>query len=837
MLAANGMMLSFGQELSRDSISLKKINSHAKLSGEHKDSVIIRKEYFCTFAKSTPKIDGILDDPAWLDVPSISDFRQSYPFYDVPAGNRTEVKMMYDNTAIYIGAYLYDNQPDSISMQLGLRDDPVNSDQFRLVFDTYNKQQDAFEFVVTASGVQMDSRFSDGSYNAVWESKTKITLDGWVVELKIPYSALRFPAKAEQEWGFQITRSNIRTGEFIQWALTPRGASNFYKYWGLLRGIDNIKAPIRLSLLPFITTSTSHYPSKMEGESNWNKQVVGGMDLKYGLNESYTLDLSLLPDFTQVQSDNMVKNLGAFEQVYDEQRPFFQENTDLFNRGDLFYSRRIGRTPAGYGSVYSEIKQGETVVYNPTAAKLLNISKVSGRSKNGVGLGVLNAVLDNTYAVVRDSLGNERQVLTEPFSNYSIWTIDRQLKNSSNAYLINTNAARGQGYTITNVTGAGLTLFDKNNTYAAWTDLALTNLFSKDTITDPYQNTAGFSYGVGIGKNSGKFTFDLNSEGISPSFNNNDMGVTQQRNFISNELEIRFNQFEPFKNFLNANTGLNLSHRINYSTNELLQIKIGGFGEATSKSFRRISFRVNSSPTGEIDYYEPRTLGRYFRRTPNIFFHVRYGSDYRKKFIFSASSFGGTTALVSPSIGYNPFFGCDFGPSIRMSDKLTLSGNGSYFEDLRDRGFVANDTNGDIIFGVRHIKRITYDFTIRYLFKNDLSLSFIGRHYWVRGNYLSYHNLSEDGFLLDETSYHTNHDFNYNAVNINMLLEWRFALGSYASLSWKNNINYDHSEIINSYGANFLSTIQSDQLNVFSLRILYYFDYLSLRKKQVRQQA
>ncbi len=318
------------------------------------DSVVIRKEYTIERAVKSPKIDGVLNDDAWKDVKVISDFKQFFPYYDNAASQKTEVKMVYDNTAIYVSAMLYDTSPDSIAHQLGNRDDQLNADIFQVAFDTYNKEQDAFVFSVTASGVQGDIRFSDMLYNAVWESAVKITDKGWCVEMKIPFSALRFPKSDIQQWGMQIDRTITRTGESDDWELVPRGESNIIKHWGFLKGMNGIKAPIRLSLTPYITLSTSHYPIDVAGQSNFSSHATGGLDLKYGINESFTVDATLLPDFSQVQSDNVVKNLSAFQVNYDEQRPFFQEGTDLFQKGDLFYSRRIGEQPMGYYNVYSD---------------------------------------------------------------------------------------------------------------------------------------------------------------------------------------------------------------------------------------------------------------------------------------------------------------------------------------------------------------------------------------------------------------------------------------------------------------------------------------------------
>jgi hypothetical protein len=214
-----------------------------------RDSVPTRKVYTTSRAASAPKIDGILNDLTWVSVPLMTDFKQKSPVYGTDCSQNMEVKIVYDNAAVYIGARLYDSHCDSIACQLGNRDGEVNADLFDVKFDTYNTEQDAFIFGLSASGVQFDSRFTDGLYNAVWESSVKIDSLGWVVEMKIPFSALRFPNKDVQLWGLQITRKINRNGEFDQWGLLPNGVSNFYKYWGLLKGIENIKQPIRLSLI------------------------------------------------------------------------------------------------------------------------------------------------------------------------------------------------------------------------------------------------------------------------------------------------------------------------------------------------------------------------------------------------------------------------------------------------------------------------------------------------------------------------------------------------------------------------------------------------------------
>ena len=206
-----------------------------------------------------PRINGLADDPIWQSIIPISDFRQYQPVYDVNPSFRTEVKIAYDDNAIYVLACMSDPHPDSILRQLGVRDeDNLNADMFSIEFDTYNNQLDSYSFQVTASGVQLDWRESDQTYDAVWQSEVRITTEGWTAELKIPYSALRFPRADKQLWGLEISRSIRRYRESDQWSLEVLEAKNDLPYWGTLEGIENIVPPVRLSATPYILLQAEH---------------------------------------------------------------------------------------------------------------------------------------------------------------------------------------------------------------------------------------------------------------------------------------------------------------------------------------------------------------------------------------------------------------------------------------------------------------------------------------------------------------------------------------------------------------------------------------------------
>ena len=433
-------------------------------------SEVLPKRYSTKLLSSELKIDGLPDDPAWKSAAIADKFVQLEPTEGASITQITEVRVLYDNTAIYILAEMHDTHADSILHELGNRDEGsnLNSDAFRFGIDPYNKRQDGYVFEVSASGVQTEYYDDDVTFDAVWQSAVSISDSGWTVEIKLPYSAIRFPAAAEQEWGVQFARLIRRNREYDQWTLTPKNIQNRKLYWGTMDGISNIHPPLRLSLTPYFSTYGERAPEVSDNGNTIYKNSYsysGGADIKYGIDERFTLDMTLLPDFSQVQSDNKVKNLSAFETIYEEKRPFFNEGTALLSKGNLLYTRRIGKTPSKYYDVPNLLDEGETIEKNPDKAKLLNATKLSGRTDGGLGIGLLNAITDNTYAVVRDSHGNKRKILTEPFTNSNLFIFDQQFKNNCNIFLVNTNVIRQGKGRDANVTTASGTFENKKHLY------------------------------------------------------------------------------------------------------------------------------------------------------------------------------------------------------------------------------------------------------------------------------------------------------------------------------------------------------------------------------------
>lgn len=343
-----------------------------------------KKHLTITRTSIAPKIDGILNDSIWQTAEVATDFIQFRPKMGIQetSENRTVVQMTYDNNAIYIAAYLFDD-PSKIIRQITGRDDFGQNDFFAVVLNPNNDAQNDTEFFVFPSGGQADaisipSIGEDFSWNAVWDSAVKINEDGWAVEMKIPYRALRFSNQEIQTWGIQFHRQFKRYGSQYTWNPIDVTKGNIGLYHGELIGLSHIEPPTRLSLYPFTSVLFNTY----EGQSTTDFNL--GLDVKYGISENFTLDATVIPDFSQTGFDNLELNLGPFEQTYSEQRQFFTEGIDLFSKGNLFFSRRVGSQPTGTVS----LNENEELIEFPNSVKVLNAIKVSGRTRKGLGIGV-----------------------------------------------------------------------------------------------------------------------------------------------------------------------------------------------------------------------------------------------------------------------------------------------------------------------------------------------------------------------------------------------------------------------------------------------------------------
>lgn len=467
------------------------------------------------------KIDGLLTEDIWKTSEKATAFIQNEPVPGKPSTFETESYFVYDNNAVYIGARMYDTEPNKILKELSLRDRIGNADNFSVFFDTYKSGLNGFLFTVTASGVQREAIVSnnseDSNWNAVWESAVNIDEFGWTIEIKIPYSSLRFPASEVQDWHIQFGREIRRLREYSYWSPIDPLIDGWVQQAGVVTSIENVKSPVRLSLTPYLSgyVNTTYNPNSNTQKLQSGTAYSAGLDLKYGINDAFTLDMTLIPDFGQVISDKQVLNLSPFEVFFDENRQFFTEGTELFNKGNLFYSRRIGGSPLNYDNINNFISQGESIQNNPEITQLFNATKISGRTKGGTGLGVFNAIVGEEFATVRRSDGTERSVKTNSTTNYNAFVIDQNLKNNSFISLINTNVLREGSDYDANVTGTFFNFKTKDQRFFISGSGVLSQKMYQDS-TD-----LGHSYDVAMGKISGNYTYEaghsVESENYDPN--------------------------------------------------------------------------------------------------------------------------------------------------------------------------------------------------------------------------------------------------------------------------------------------------------------------------------
>ena len=770
---------------------------------------------------STPlTIDGILDEPVYSQVKPAKDFVQLQPYNGKPSLQPSEVYFFYDQTAIYVGAMLYDSAPDSIFNYLTQRDNIGMSDYFGVYIDPYNQGQLAYGFFITPAGVQVDIKAvksdgdnEDANWNAVWESKTRITDKGWVVEMRIPFSALRFSEKTGKTWGMNMFRNIRRYNSNNSWNMVDRNVSGFIHQQGQLTGIKDIKPPVRLSFSPYLAT---YLESKSGSTSDF--LYKGGLDLKYGINESFTLDMMLIPDFGQIQSDDKKLNLSPYELYYSEKRQFFTEGTELFQRGNIFYSRRIGAGPKF--SAYNSVGNNEIIDYNPNETQLVNATKVSGRTNDGWGLGMLNAMSLPSYAILKDTLtGNKRNVLVQPFTNYNVTVIDKSLKNNSYISLINSNVSMFGNPFRANVTATEFQLRDKSKTYA---------LIGKGGISsrgDSTYETGYYTY-LGLQKNKGKLQYGISQNLYSDKYNPNDMGYLQRNNQLLTESYIYYQVVEPFWIIREFNGYVFWDYLRTYNPNTIYGNQTGYNANVIFKNNYNINVNGGYS-TDSYDYYETRVMGRFYTNPQNYWYNFNLNTDNRKNLNFYFH-YGHTK---HPSTDQVANYG-DLQGSLRLGQRFQIDYALSFNNTINGVGFVdKNSTNDSIIFAKRNVNILENILSTSYVLNNKTSISLRVRHNWAGDRNKIYYLLQHDGSLQDYPTYNKNMDQNYNAFTVDMIFRWNFAPGSELVIAWKNAAYAIQDVVVDNYWTNLRDT-WLNQSNSLSMKVLYYIDYNNLKKKK-----
>ena len=796
-----------------------------------------KKQLAAKRIQSTIKIDGVLDDPGWKDAPVADKFiaLRPTPFMPESPDNATQVYLVYNNEGIYVGGYLHEKNKDSIASELKGRDGFGNNDFIGVIFDTYYDKLNGFEYFVTPLGEQMDAKVSpntngnseDFSWNAVWESKSKLQADGWSFEMFIPYSAIRFGKKNVQDWGLNIVRKRQKSGQQLFWQSIDPNANGFLTQEGLFSGLENIKPPMRLQFSPYFSTYVNH-----DGAATANKNKTtfnGGMDVKYGLNQAFTLDMTLIPDFGQVQSDNRVLNLTPFEQRFNENRAFFTEGTELFGKGNLFYSRRIGVEPRFKKRLSPQAN--ETIIEDPGQAKIINATKISGRTQKGLGIGILNAITQNQYTKFEDNTTKEtRKELNMPLTNYSVFVLDQTLKNNSSVSLVNTNVWRSGNDYDANVTSALFDFNDKKNKWKIGGNVSFSNIVGKEE-----KNTTGYAHSIYFGKTSGRFNFNIWQDLYNDKYDKSDFGYFTNNNTMDQGVWAGYSWRKPkgWYNQMRINTNFWYSRLV--SPIDILRRKemmYQGAGinfnfNAQTKKLWWVGMNINGGP-GRNDFYEPRSYGRVFQDKGRIGINAWWESNSAKKLSWAGSFFAGTGGVFKrKTIEYN------LSGKIRFSSKFSVDNSISVNSSKNQSGWAAR--MGDtIIFSRRDVNSVENVMNIKYNFTNRMGLTLRARHYWSKVNPQQFYELDANGKLQTPSAAFTrNVNQNYNYLSVDMVFNWQFAQGSFFSIVWKDIADkFEYSGNFEpKYFKNLGNTVEGNQFNSLSLRVIYFLDYLTLKNK------
>ena len=537
-------------------------------------------------------------------------------------------------------------------------------------------------------------------------------------------------------------------------------------------------------------------------------------------------------------------NLTPFEVKYNENRSFFTEGTELFSKGNLFYSRRIGGTPIHAGDVYGQVNPDEEVVKNPLESKLINATKISGRTKRGLGIGVFNAITQPMYATVENTTNKEtRKIETGSLTNYNIVVFDQSLKNNSAISFINTNVLRNGSDYDANVSAAVFNFNNKKNTYNWNGKFALSQLLSKGVDTKGYAHTLNFN------KTGGRWNFQLQEDLADDKYDINDMGILYNNNYIDHSLWTAYRWIKPGDWYNRIQINYNAYYSMLYRDMPAQKI---------NSSYQTFNTNLNSNVQfknlwfagmffGYVskghDFYEPRTTGYAFRTPERIQFNPWFQTNETKKYYLNFNYFVGIRKFQFYT---SPNHEIDFVQRYRFNDKFSITHSLTYNPTRNDQGFYNPvDANGnpipvnDILFTRRDLKTVENVISFKYSFNNKSGLTVRARYYWSRVKQVQLYDLKDDGTLApsvhaaDVPLIHQN----FNIFNVDAVYTWQFAPGSFINIVWKDQGSTFDGDVRYQYFKNFDHTIAAPQNNNLSVKIIYYLDYLDFKKWKKKKPA
>jgi hypothetical protein len=774
-------------------------------------------------ANESIKIDGEINETIWEKGLVDGNFTQLQPDNGKPSLRKTEVAILNDESFLYILAVMHVENSDEINNQLTERDGLGTSDFFGFQIDPFGETREGYDFSVTAANVQYDGKLTafgeDSNFNVVWDSAVKIYDDKWVAELKIPFNSIRFPKDNLSNFKVNFQRFSSKLNETSFWNPIKPEVDGFLNQFGTLEGLKNISPPLNLSFYPFVSVVNEKSPSG-DNKTTFN----GGLDLKYVHKNAYTLDVSLIPDFSQAPSDNQIFNLSPFEVRFNENRQFFIEGTEIFDKSGYLYTRRIGGRPINSFNI--KTSENEEIVENPISSNIINLIKFTGKSSKGLSIGVLNGVTDKSEAIIANTItGITRTIETNPLTNYSAIVLDQALKNNSSLTFVNNLVLRSGSDYDANLTALMYRWYNKKRTYSMFFKKAVSQKYFSNT-----DNEFGHEYFAHLAKVSGKWTGGVSVKLLDDTFDYNDFGFLPRNNQLRFRADVRYTENKPKKTFSRYQIFTDFNKRYYHSLmkHEQTTYRIGTNG--TFKKNQHNFFADFTYVPKAQNFFEPRVKDRHFNVPAQTQTFLEYQTNRNKN--LSLAGYAVFVKYFNSNI-YTREFITGYGIRARVGQHLFVYFNQSYEDIPNSAGFITFENN-DIIFGQRKINQLVNGLTLNYAINSKLNINTRLRHYWIQVDYKNQFSLQDNGNLATNNYNINPNDFdeNFNQFNIDFFTTWQFAPASTLSLGYKLGNTYFNSNVMSSYFNNLSNTFKQNGSHTLSLKMTYFLDFNSLKKSR-----
>lgn len=841
-------------------------------------------------------LDGKLQEGIWQQTPAATGFVQRTPHDGQPATEQTEARIIYTDDAVYVGITAFDSAMDSVAATLFRKDGSAYSDWIYVNFDSYNDNRTSFSFAVNPRGVRKDIlTFNDSNedlqWDAVWEAATEIQDDRWTVEMRIPLSQLRFNTdKEKQNWGINFQRRIARKEEIAFWSPTPQNSAGFVSRYGTLKGISELKSPNRLEISPYASSKLTRAPGSAANpfyrENNFG--LSAGADIQYGLTSDFTLTGTVNPDFGQVEADPAVINLSAFETFFPEQRPFFQEGTDIFQFGNtqtfnrfgnpiVFYSRRIGRRPQGR---LSAAGIDADYVDRPDQTSIASAAKVSGKTENGLSIGILNAFTTRENATYIGPDNREQSMSIEPPTNYFVGRVKQDFNKGNTTvggYLSAVNRFMRADYLASDL---------HNSSYIggldfehSWNDREwiLSGVVSgsqvkgtKEAIlqtqmsSSRYYNRVDADYlSVDPGKTSltgyagelsfarfggnhwrGSFTYSV----VSPGYEVNDIGFENTADYHAISYLLQYRETAPAAPFRFYNINVYSNQRWNFGGD----LTYNGIATSGNVNFTNLwSFGFNVGYNGET-YHDRLLRGGPQALSPA---QLQYSGVLQSDPSRIVSAEIGHLRLDDVSGGMQRDVYVDL--TVRPTPYIQLTLSPNYNFQKRTAQYVRRvaDPTADHTYGSRYVfadidqTTISAGLRLDWTFTPDISLQTYVRPFITAGNYYNYKEfttpraydfdvygrgrgtISEDDgvFTVDpdgtgeaQPFTFNDGDFNFRSIQTNAVFRWEYTPGSALFLVWQHDRRSSDRFDDFRFRRDFNGIFDTKPTNVFLVKLSYW---------------